>query len=66
MMPGQVNPPGHVWVCPRCKTVVEYCCSCPGTWGAPVIPDDVEPLCFNHLDDAIEAAAILKSTGEPR
>lgn len=60
MMPGQVTTRGLVWVCPQCKTVVDYCCSCPGGWGSPVIPDGVEPLMFSDLDSAQAAVDFLR------
>lgn len=60
MMSGQVTPPGWFEVCPRCMTVVDYTCSCPGGWYAPAVPADVETLHFNNLEAASAACVELR------
>lgn len=60
MMLGQVTSPGWFQVCPRCVSVVDYTCSCPGGWGSPPVPEGVETLHFDTLDAAEAAVDTLK------
>jgi hypothetical protein len=63
MMAGQVAPPGWVEVCPRCKTIVDYTCSCPVDWGSFAVPLDVETLHFDTYETADAACRLLRLGG---